>query len=391
MSDNNKTELTSQFQAITGAESDRAKFFLDAANWDVAAAVSSFFDSDQQTGNATRPESSSPMSSGPASPVSIEEVTPAGGASGARSQSLGTGSPGKRGVIRTIPSTVSDSSSEDEGQAFYAGGPSSGQQVLGPKKKKDIVQVMFDEAKKHGAEVVENVSGGTSATAPQVFTGTGYTLGTNEGGSTVVAGAAPKAKPRTVALRLWKDGFTVGEDGPYRRYDDPANREFLVAVRRGEIPQELIREANGGHVHLDMVDHRTEEFSGTASKVPVFTGTGHLLGSPTPVVIGAASFSSPADREATEEVASREVLNLRDGAPVTSIQLRLSDGQKLTVKTNLSHTLQQVRQYLLRVRPEYQTRSFIFMTTFPNRELADESKSIEELKLQNAVITLRLK
>ena len=44
--------------------------------------------------------------------------------------------------------TENDSDSEEEGQAFYAGGSQhSGQQVLGPKKKKDMVAKLFKAAK----------------------------------------------------------------------------------------------------------------------------------------------------------------------------------------------------------------------------------------------------
>lgn len=34
------------------------------------------------------------------------------------------------------------------------------------------------------------------------------------------------------ALTFWREGFTV-DDGPLRRYDDPANKQFLDAVSRG--------------------------------------------------------------------------------------------------------------------------------------------------------------
>lgn len=43
--------------------------------------------------------------------------------------------------------TNSGSSDEEDGQAFYAGGSrTSGQQVLGPRKKKDIAAEMFKSA-----------------------------------------------------------------------------------------------------------------------------------------------------------------------------------------------------------------------------------------------------
>jgi hypothetical protein len=53
--------------------------------------------------------------------------------------------------------------SQEEGQAFYAGGSeTSGQQILGPPKKKDgrdFVKEMFKKAREHGAEAVDPASG----------------------------------------------------------------------------------------------------------------------------------------------------------------------------------------------------------------------------------------
>lgn len=50
------------------------------------------------------------------------------------------------------------------------------------------------------------------------------------------------------------------DDGDLRGYDDPQNREFLVSVMAGRIPKELINEAKGGEVHVNMEDHKEEEF-----------------------------------------------------------------------------------------------------------------------------------
>lgn len=45
-----------------------------------------------------------------------------------------------------------------------------------------------------------------------------------------------------------------------------------------EVPQELLREAKGGEVHLNMEDHRHETFVASKVKVRAFGGKGHLLG-----------------------------------------------------------------------------------------------------------------
>lgn len=90
---------------------------------------------------------------------------------------------------------------------------------------------------------------------------------------TVIPGAKAPAGPRSVILRLWKNGFSL-DDGPVRDYHNPANQEFLEYIKRGEIPMELIRENRGREVNLQMEDHRTEEF---LSKKPRFQVTRHRI------------------------------------------------------------------------------------------------------------------
>lgn len=72
----------------------------------------------------------------------------------------------------------SDSSSEEEeGQAFYAGGSEhSGQQVLGPgKKKKDIISDIFKSCQEQSITTDPPKMGGQQR--PNTFRGTGYKLG----------------------------------------------------------------------------------------------------------------------------------------------------------------------------------------------------------------------
>ena len=44
-----------------------------------------------------------------------------------------------------------------------------------------------------------------------------------------------------------------------------------------------------------------------------------------------------------------------------------------------------------RCHPRYASTTFVLMTTFPNKELTEESQSLEEAKLANAVIVQRVK
>lgn len=73
---------------------------------------------------------------------------------------------------------------------------------------------------------------------PSYFSGSGYKLGETSDDHQFIAGQE-KAEENSevhIALRLWKDGFTIG-DGPLRSYHGPENKEFLQAVAKGEIPQ----------------------------------------------------------------------------------------------------------------------------------------------------------
>ena len=91
-----------------------------------------------------------------------------------------------------------------------------------------------------------------------------------EGTSDVIPGAAVKKdeKPREFILKMWQNGFSI-DDGPLRAYNDQQNREFLNDVMMGRIPRELVREARGGEVMVNMEDHKDQQFE--PSKVRFFT------------------------------------------------------------------------------------------------------------------------
>lgn len=85
----------------------------------------------------------------------------------------------KNKFVRTLDDLHNNDSSseEEEGQAFYAGGSEhSGQQVLGPgKKKKDIVSDIFKSCQEQSMAADPPKIGGQQR--PNTFRGTGYKLG----------------------------------------------------------------------------------------------------------------------------------------------------------------------------------------------------------------------
>ena len=88
---------------------------------------------------------------------------------------------------------------------------------------------------------------------------------------------------------------------------------------KGQIPDELVKEACGGEVNVDMEDHRDEEFVKPKVRVKPFQGAGNVLGSIAPAV--AAPEANPSlDPAAAEKEAQRRV-NLDESQPVANIQV----------------------------------------------------------------------
>ncbi|XP_076047894.1 NSFL1 cofactor p47-like isoform X2 [Oratosquilla oratoria] len=375
-----RDNLIAQFSAVSGVDSERARFFLESAAWNLESALSSFYEEGEggEEDLGDRPEAEG----APSTPQRPTLQPPQGRFN-----------------------MMDGDSSDDEGQAFYAGGSEhSGQQVLGPSKKGkgDVVAQLFKSAKEHGAEVLDSTKNkkGKSAT----FKGTGYRLGMTDDDTQVIPGRSQEDRtPRDVMLKMWKTGFTV-DGGPLRLYEDPGNAEFLNSVRRSEVPLELIKEARGGEVFINMADHRHEDYVPTKSALKAFVGTGHTLGSPAPNVVGQVAQTgtaggaigasvvegTPSDPKACEQSAQSEI-KVDTSQPTTNIQVRLTDGTRLVLKLNHNHTVGDIRRYICTARPTYQASPFALMTTFPHAELCDDSKTVVEAKLLNSAIVVKNK
>ncbi|KAK2501109.1 hypothetical protein MC885_009434 [Smutsia gigantea] len=184
-----------------------------------------------------------------------------------------------------------------------------------------------------------------------------------------------------VVLKLWKSGFSL-DNSELRSCQDPSNAQFLESIRRGEMPAELRRLAHGGQVNLDMEDHRDEDFVKSKGTFKAFTGEGQKLGSTAPQVLNT---SSPA-QQAEHEAKASSAISIDESQPTTNIQIRLADGGRLVQKFNHSHRISDVRLFIVDARPAMAATSFVLMTTFPNKELADESQTLKEANLLNAII-----
>ncbi|KFB46899.1 AGAP005122-PA-like protein [Anopheles sinensis] len=384
-----------QFSQITGASEERAKFFMDAANNELQVALCNFYEGENENADVSDDENP------PAEPSSIQF---------ARAEKTKTKkAPKPQSNIATLH-TLNSSSSEDEeeqGQAFYAGGSErSGQQVLGPPRKnpiKDYVSEIFRSAQQGNLETFDpaDESGGSSCS---LYAGTGYRLGQTEDDHQEVAARGSRSGAdaqnlEIVTLTLWRQGFVIN-DGELRLYDDPANREFFESITRGEIPEEL-RSKGQTMFRVDLKDNRHEEYVKRGKPFKAFGGAGQTLGSPVPPMATTSGSSGSstsstvpnADGKNNEENEKRaaEELALDSSQPTTALQIRLVDGSRLSARFNQSHTVDQVRQYVVTARPQYAAQNFALLTTFPSKELSDGAQTLKDAGLLNAAIMQRLK
>ena len=93
---------------------------------------------------------------------------------------------------------------------------------------------------------------------------------------------------------------------------------------------------------------------------------------------------------ALSESEAQKKLNVDTSKPMTTVQIRLSDGGRLVVKLNESNTVSDLRRYIRLVRPEAPF-SFSLHTTFPNKELTDDNVTLKEAGVAGAAVLMRAK
>lgn len=73
-----------------------------------------------------------------------------------------------------------------------------------------------------------------------------------------------------------------------------------------------------------------------------------------------------------------------------SLQIRLADGSRLIGQFNNNHTVGEVRSFIIAARPQYETRAFALLSSYPSKELND-SQTIEDAGILNSAIMQKLK
>ncbi|KAL6738519.1 hypothetical protein Aduo_012061 [Ancylostoma duodenale] len=311
-----------------------------------------------------------------------------------------------------------DSGEESDGggerQGFFVGGSEhSGQQVLGPERPSrdspNMVERVFDAARQHGAEALTSSDVSSQHHHRSRFGGGGVRLGDPSSGPQLPAsdsssgGSDNEADEVVVELFMWENGFSI-DDGPLRTFDQPESRQFLESIMQGRVPDELL----AAHPRR-RIDLRMQRRSGPYEppKLKPFQGTGVRLGAVVPQVVSSAapSSSSPAaqgmqasylptswtttDSENNLDKAQAGV-ELDNNSPITQVQIRLPNGQRVSGKFNHAHTVSAIRNFLVTAYPDMAATAFQLMTIFPNKVIDDESVDLKDAGLLNAVVVVKL-
>ncbi|KNE71266.1 hypothetical protein AMAG_15509 [Allomyces macrogynus ATCC 38327] len=386
------------FVAVTGANDTQARFFLDAANWQLDAAVTAFFDN-------------------PTSAPSVAGASSSSAASGIQPASEVVS---RTARVATLGSMASGVNKDDQGNTYFAGGERSGVAIQGPGDKKpetssDLVRDILQLAQSRGPrpprdddddddDAMDEDSDSEdegAARKPTYFSGAGHRLGSEETPSEVVAPPASAqdhpALPKKLGkvkrtLTFWRNGFSI-EDGPLHPYDDPHSKLILEALKSGRAPLHVLNVQPGQPVDLQVAHKSDEDFKPPPAKP--FSGQGNRLGSVIPGDF-ASSSSATLPPTASASSSSRSVppptatgpltaeFEVDATQPTTSVQVRLADGTRLVGKFNHTHTVGDLRQFVRRARP--QQRTFSLSTTFPMKELTEDTATLAEAGLLNAVV-----
>uniref|UniRef100_A0A8D0BM46 UBX domain-containing protein 2A n=1 Tax=Salvator merianae TaxID=96440 RepID=A0A8D0BM46_SALMN len=185
-------------------------------------------------------------------------------------------------------------------------------------------------------------------------------------------------------IKLWKNGFTVN-DGELRSYTDVANQRFLDSIKKGELPPELQKSCNKEEVDVKVDDKKDEVYTLKKPVFHPFSGQGYRLGSATPRII------STVKRDVKEIERIEPVVVLNNSEPTTNVQIWLADGTRIVQKFNTSHRISHIRDFITEYQGHQGRSPFTLTTSLPFRELLNESLTLEEANVKNAVVVQRLK
>ncbi|KAK9689597.1 hypothetical protein RND81_09G070300 [Saponaria officinalis] len=381
--------MLSTFMEITSSTPEEAHFFLESHNFDLDAAVSTFFESTSSAVPTAAPPhgSRSPSLSPSPSPSPPRSRSHSPPPPGRRSEYNLRNRTTTRGGVRTLADlnragsgSDDDDDDSDRPSQYFTGGHKSGMVVQDPSKDNNV-DAIFEHARQVGA-----VEGPADVYQPssssRSFTGAARLL------SGEMVSSSPHEPPPEVVIHtitFWRNGFTV-DDGPLRRIDDEANASFLESIKNSECPKELEPKDRKTKVHVNLT-RRDEDCPEPKKPQISFRGVGRTLGTSSSV----PSESSAVAAATALNTAPSPVMGLvvDDKLPSTSIQLRLADGTRMVSRFNYHHTIRDIHAFINASRPGRVGAYTLQLMGFPPKPLTDLDQTIEQAGLANSVVLQR--
>ena len=175
-----------------------------------------------------------------------------------------------------------------------------------------------------------------------------------------------------IKLTVYKNGFII-DDGEFRKKDDPKNKKFMDEVEKGYIPKELT-DKGFTDLGIEMDDQRDTNYEPPKEekKFQAFTGLGKSISS-------VNTQGLHIDKNATS--------NVDRSRPTCKVNIRLFNGEVVNEDFNLNQTLRDVFNF---VKRKSGSNNFSLLDGFPPRPLTDFNKTIQELHLENSLLTQRI-
>ncbi|KAF9130267.1 hypothetical protein BGW39_003277 [Mortierella sp. 14UC] len=409
-------ELIANFVGVSGATPEQAQFYLEANNWDINAATSSFYEepsagagSGGNRGSASRVEDDDDdeYEDEDLEDTLAQSAPKSASSEGKRKAADSSASAGRRqggiATFRDLGKSEDEETddSEPEPQNYFAGGEKSGVMVQGPPGKKDpnaLIEDILKKAAKGGQAREEEPQ--QPAAKKSYFTGSGNRLGSE--GETSSSAPAPVAPVRstpspevletvTRSITFWRNGYSL-DDGPLMSYTDPANREFLDAINKGQAPIKYLNIKPGQPVDMRVAKRTDEDYKEPPKAPPkAFEGAGNRLGSvASPITSSSSTPGSFPGAASSAAPPPPRSLQIDETQPITSIQIRLADGTRMVARFNHTHTINDIRGFINASRAGEASRPYVLQTSFPKKDLDDVSQTIKDAGLLNAVVLQRL-
>lgn len=294
---------------------------------------------------------------------------------------------------------------------LYAGGERSGLSIQNPgRDHPDVVRDILERARRTGAgefDDEEDASPGPSTGRGAAASRPGGSAFSGAGRSLAATGPTPDAAAAAaladadqesdeadaedeVAERnvtFWQDGFSIG-DGPLWPYGDERSKIILDQIQSGTAPLALFNAKMGQRIVIQVANRKDEAYRPPPPPpMQPFGGSGNRLGSPAPSAGGnSTSAAAPPAATSSSTSASSAAPTVDSSQPVTSLQIRTANGSRLTAKFNHTHTVADVRSYIDSADAASQGRAYTLHTSFPPKLIENETQTLKDAGLINAVV-----